>query len=262
MEVLHARPPESKAPPPGDTEQQEALRQRGEIPSHIAIIMDGNGRWAKKRGRNRFFGHTEGVASVRDIAEACAELGVQYLTLYTFSTENWQRPAIEVQSLMQLLVHTIRGERETLLKNNIRLNAIGDTGKLPPACRAQLEETIHATAGGDKMMLTLALSYSGRWELVNAMQAIARRIQAGELKPEEIDESTVEAHLCTVGMPDPALLIRTGGELRVSNYLLWQLAYTELYVTERFWPEFRRSNLYDAIRSYQDRERRFGRVVA
>ncbi|HET6569171.1 MAG TPA: isoprenyl transferase [Rhodothermales bacterium] len=262
MELVHARTPESKATPSDDAEQQEALRQRGEIPSHIAVIMDGNGRWAKKRGRNRFFGHTEGVTSVRDVAEACAELGVEYLTLYTFSTENWQRPALEVQSLMQLLVRTIRRERETLLKNNIRLNAIGNLRKLPPACRAELEETIRATAEGHKMTLTLALSYSGRWELVNAMQEIARRVQSGELEPEEIDESVIEDHLCTVGMPDPALLIRTGGELRVSNYLLWQLAYTELYVTERFWPEFRRSNLYEAVRSYQDRERRFGRVVA
>ncbi len=262
MELVQALTSSEKVQSSDDAAQQEALRQRGEIPSHIAIIMDGNGRWAKQRGHNRFFGHVEGVSSVRDIAEACAQVGVRYLTLYTFSTENWQRPAMEVSSLMKLLVHTIRRERQTLLKNNIRLSAIGDLDKLPTACRVELEETMRATEAGAKMTLTLALSYSGRWELTNAMREIARKVQRGELDPETICEETISNHLCTAGIPDPELLVRTGGELRVSNYLLWQLAYTELYVTDRYWPEFRRPHLYEAILSYQDRDRRFGRVVA
>jgi undecaprenyl diphosphate synthase len=245
-----------------DFAAQSELKRRGTIPSHIAVIMDGNGRWAKGRGYSRLYGHSEGVTSVRDVTEACAQLGVQYLTLYTFSTENWHRPEAEVNSLMDLLVSTIRYERETLLQNNVRLNVIGELEKLPASCRAELEDCIRVTAHGSSMMLTLALSYSGRWDIAQAVRRIASRVERGELDAATVDESVLQAHLCTAGMPDPELLIRTGGEQRISNFLLWQLAYTELYVTQRFWPEFRRQNLYEAVRSFQDRDRRFGRVSA
>ena len=243
-----------------DAAQQEALRRHGEIPRHIAIIMDGNGRWAVERGHSRVVGHHEGVVSVRDVTEACAQLGVGHLTLYTFSTENWHRPRVEVNALMELLVHTIRREKETLLRNDIRLRAIGDLAQLPERCREELEETMGATSGGARMTLHLALSYSGRWEIAAAARALARRVREGGLDPDAIDEEALAAHLSTGGLPDPELLIRTGGEHRVSNFLLWQLAYAELYFTEAFWPAFRRAQLYEAIRDYQRRERRFGRV--
>lgn len=249
-----------KAQSAEDAALQDALRQRGEIPKHIAVIMDGNGRWAKERGQNRVVGHHEGVASVRDITEACAQLGVQHLTLYTFSTENWYRPAAEVDALMQLLVHTLRKETETLRKNNIRLRAIGDLSQLPDACRRELEEAFEATAGNVRMDLILAMSYSGRWEIAQAAREIARRVAAGTLSPDEVDETTVGRLLTTGDLPDPDLLIRTGGELRISNFLLWQIAYTEMYITDLFWPAFRREQLYEAVRDFQDRERRFGRV--
>jgi undecaprenyl diphosphate synthase len=251
-------------PPSGltaDQALQQALKDRGPIPQHIAIIMDGNGRWARQRGKWRVVGHHEGVVSVRVIAEACAELGVRYLTLYTFSTENWQRPSVEVNALMQLLISTLRREKETMMRNNIRMQAIGDLGMLPPACQAEMAEAVSETADNSRMTLNLALSYSGRWELVQAMRTLAHRVADGDLTPEAIDEHLISQTLSTAGMPDPDLLIRTGGELRVSNFLLWQIAYTELYVTKCLWPSFRREQLYEAIRSYQDRDRRFGRVL-
>lgn len=230
------------------------------LPRHIAIIMDGNGRWAKERGDPRVVGHYEGVESVRDITEACAQIGVDYLTLYTFSVENWQRPAGEVNALMTLLLRTIRRERKTLNDNNIRLQAIGDLAKLPSKARRELQETLTATADNTRMTLVLALSYSGRWELVEAVRTLARRARQGTLAPEAIDETLVAQTLATAGMPDPDLLIRTGGDYRVSNFLLWQIAYTEMVITDRYWPAFRRDQLYEAVRVFQHRDRRFGRI--
>ena len=224
--------------------------------------MDGNGRWAKQQGKTRVSGHREGVESVRDITEACAQIGVQHLTLYTFSTENWHRPAAEVTALMELLVRTIRKQAERLHKNGIRLKTIGDIRRLPERGQRELAEAIELTAGNERMTLTLALSYGSRWEITEAVRQLARDVRAGRLDPDAIDEARVSATLQTAGTPDPDLLVRTAGELRVSNFLLWQIAYTELYVTENFWPAFRRDALYDAVRSYQDRERKFGRVDA
>ena len=243
-----------------DREAQQALVARGPIPQHIACIMDGNGRWAKARGKNRVTGHREGVTSVRDVTEACAQLGVGHLTLYTFSTENWNRPAAEVSALMELLVRTLRREAERLHENGIRLHAIGDLSRLPARGQRELEEAFALTAGNDRMTLTLALSYGARWEITEAVRQIAERAQRGALDPASITEATVTDALLTAGLPDPDLLVRTAGEMRVSNFLLWQIAYTELYVTDRHWPDFRREALYDAVRSYQDRDRRFGRV--
>ena len=249
-----------KAQTAEDAAQQEALSQSGAIPRHIAIIMDGNGRWARERGDPRVVGHYEGVESVRDITEACAQIGVKYLTLYTFSVENWQRPAGEVNALMTLLLRTIRRERKTLNENNIRLQAIGNVSKLPARARRELQDTLDATEDNTRMTLVLALSYSGRWEIVEAARTLARRARQGTLDPEAIDEALVADTLDTSGIPDPDLLIRTGGEYRGSNFLLWQLAYTEMFITERYWPAFRRDQLYDAIRAYQRRDRRFGRI--
>ena len=241
-----------------DAEAQEALRTRGQIPEHIAIIMDGNGRWARQRGQDRVIGHHEGVISVRDIVEACAQLGVSHLTMYTFSTENWNRPPSEVDALMQLLIHTIRRESDTLRRNKIRLTAIGDLSRLPDACRDELFDAINTTSQNTRMTLCLAISYSGRSEIARACRTIAQRVASGEIAAEDVNEAMVSAELDTAGVPDPDLLIRTGGELRVSNFLLWQIAYTEMYITEDFWPEFRREQLYEAIRDFQNRERRFG----
>jgi len=243
-----------------DDRRQADLKQRGEIPSHIACIMDGNGRWARRRDQARFVGHREGVTSVREVAEACTELGVDYLTLYTFSTENWERPDPEVNALMRLLIQTVEEEKATLMENDIRLRTIGSLSELPEACQEVLAQTKRETASNERMELTLALSYSGRSELVAAARRLAERVQQGELRAEDIDESALEHHLDTKDMPDPDLLVRTGGEYRLSNFLLWQSAYTELYITDRYWPDFRRCALYDAIRSYQDRDRRFGRI--
>ena len=243
-----------------DRDMQEALKARGPIPVHIACIMDGNGRWAKSRGKTRVIGHREGVVSVRDVTEACAQIGVGHLTLYTFSTENWHRPAAEVSALMELLVRTVRREAEKLHRNGIRLNAIGDLARLPARGQRELAEAIDLTSGNERMTLTLALSYGARWEITEAVRDIAEAVRDGRLDPADISEATVSDALLTAGLPDPDLLVRTAGELRVSNFLLWQIAYTELYVTERFWPDFRREALYEAIRSFQDRERRFGRV--
>lgn len=233
---------------------------RKKLPRHIAIIMDGNGRWAKQKGKLRIFGHSNGVTAVKDTVEAAAELGVQYLTLYAFSTENWNRPKIEINALMELLVSTIHKETETLIKNNIRLLAIGDLESLPKKCFKELMEAIDKTAGNTQMTLVLALSYSSRWEIINAARQIAREVAAKKLKPDEIDESVINSFLCTDGIPDPELLIRTSGELRISNFLLWQIAYSELYFTDRLWPDFRKEDLYEAIINFQSRERRFGKT--
>jgi len=222
--------------------------------------MDGNGRWAEERGKPRVFGHRAGVESVRDVTECCAELGVGYLTLYTFSTENWRRPRREVDALMQLLVHTTRQEIRTLLENGIRLVATGDLDSLPAAPRRELHDAMKLSADGDRMTLNLAISYSGRWELVQASRELARAAREGAVDPENITEETLAAALQSHGIPDPDLLVRTGGEQRVSNFLLWQIAYSELYFTECRWPDFRRKELYEAVRSYQHRERRFGDV--
>jgi undecaprenyl diphosphate synthase len=243
-----------------DAARQAALKVRGEIPVHIAAIMDGNGRWAKQQGRTRVAGHREGVESVRDITEACAQLGVQHLTLYTFSTENWQRPPKEVVALMELLVRTIRREVGRLQENNIRVQTLGQLDRLPKRAAAEMREAEELTRNNTRMTLNLALSYSGRWELARAARLIAEEAAAGRLDPASVDEDTIAMHLTTAGMPDPDLLVRTGGDLRVSNFLLWQLAYTEIYLTEQFWPAFRRTSLYAAIEDYQNRERRFGRI--
>ena len=249
-----------RAKTPADLDVQEQLKAEGPLPRHIAVIMDGNGRWAAERGKPRVFGHRAGVEAVRDTVRACGELGVEYLTLYTFSTENWQRPRPEVDALMQLLVHTTRREVSELLENNVQLNAIGDLDALPEVARRELTDAIEITSVNDGLVLTLAISYSGRWEIVRAARRIAERVSDGEIRTDEIDENVFSASLTTSSMPDPDLLVRTGGELRVSNFLLWQLAYAEIFVTPTFWPDFRRDALYAAIRSFHDRERRFGRV--
>jgi undecaprenyl diphosphate synthase len=230
------------------------------LPQHIAIIMDGNGRWAKQQGEQRIFGHENGVRSVRDTVEAAAELGVKYLTLYAFSTENWNRPKEEVIALMQLLVHTISAETKTLNENNIRLQAIGDLESLPADCYNELQEAIQKTKDNSRTTLVLALSYSSRWELIHAMKQIAEKTEQGTLSPKDITEETINAHLCTAGMPEPELMIRTSGEHRISNFLLWQLAYAELYFTDKLWPDFRKEDLYEAILDFQNRERRFGKT--
>ncbi|KAF0129617.1 MAG: undecaprenyl diphosphate synthase [Bacteroidetes bacterium] len=232
----------------------------GQLPKHIAIIMDGNGRWAKQHGQHRVFGHKNGVTAVRESAEAAAELGVSYLTLYAFSTENWNRPKIEVNALMQLLLQTINNEISTLNKNNIRLNAIGDLDSLPAINRKHLMKAIEETKHNDRMTLTLALSYSSRWEIVQAVKKLADKIVKGECTPEMVDAQCIEGLLNTGGMPDPELLIRTSGEFRISNFMLWQIAYSELYFTNTLWPDFRKEDLYAAIVDYQHRERRFGKT--
>ena len=230
------------------------------LPRHIAIIMDGNGRWAKEKGEDRLFGHYNGVASVRDIVEGCAELGVQYLTLYAFSTENWDRPEDEVEGLMELLVTTIRKEVETLSKNNIRLHMIGDLSMLPDYAQKELNEALEITAKNTGLNLIMALSYSGRWEILNAVKKIATTVEKGQLKAAKIDYATIQEHLETANFPDPELMIRTSGEYRISNFLLYQLAYSELYFTDVRWPDFRKENLYKAILDFQKRERRFGKT--
>ena len=230
------------------------------LPKHVAVIMDGNGRWAKKKGGLRIFGHQSAITAVRETVEAAAELGIGYLTLYAFSTENWSRPKMEVNALMQLLVTTIRKETATLTKNNIRLKAIGDIESLPEACRRELSEAMALTETNNRMTLVLALSYSGRWDITQAMKAMGQDLQHGVLKLEDIREETVSNYLSTRNMPDPELLIRTSGEQRISNFLLWQLAYSELYITDLLWPDFRKQHLYEALLSFQRRERRFGKI--
>ena len=228
------------------------------IPSHIAIIMDGNGRWAKQRGQIRSFGHQAGAETVHTIAEASARLGVKFLTLYTSSTGNWNRPVDEVAALMSLLMDSI--EEETFMKNNISFRIIGDTAKLPSNVLARLEQCIERTSHNTGMCLTLALSYSSKWELTEAMKQIVQEVMAHKLDPNTIDDKTIDKHLATSYMPDPDLLIRTGGEIRLSNYLLWQCAYSELYFCNTFWPDFGAEELYKAVYDYQQRERRFGKT--
>lgn len=230
------------------------------LPRHIAIIMDGNGRWAKEKGEDRLYGHYQGVESVRDVVEGAAELGIGYLTLYAFSTENWDRPAEEVSGLMELLVTTVRKEVSTLNKNNIRLHVIGDLNMLPANAQNELMEAIEITAVNTGLNLIMALSYSGRWEILEAVRGIASAVKEGSLDPASIDEKIFQDHLSTHAFPDPELMIRTSGEYRISNFLLYQLAYAELYFTDICWPDFRKENLYQAIVDYQQRERRFGKI--
>src|SRR5687768_2938633 len=222
--------------------------------------MDGNGRWAREQGQDRLYGHYHGVESVRDIVEGCAELGLSYLTLYAFSTENWDRPEYEVVGLMELLVKSIRNEIETLRKNNIRLHVIGDMKMLPVYAQTELVEALEITSECSGLNLIMALSYSGRWELLNAVKSISYEVQKGNLSVEEIDQATLQKYLCTGNFPDPELMIRTSGEYRISNFLLYQLAYAELYFTNVRWPEFRKMNLYEAIINFQGRQRRFGKT--
>lgn len=230
------------------------------MPAHIAIIMDGNGRWAKGLGKLRVFGHQNGVTAVRECTEACAELGVKYLTLYAFSTENWGRPKAEIMALMELLVQTIRKETPTLQKNNVRLQSIGNMADLPDKCRNELQEAIDATSNNTRMTLVLALSYSSKSDIMNGIRSIALEVKEGKLNPAEITEQTLESRLSTAGMPYPELMIRTSGEQRISNFLLWELAYSELYFSPKLWPDFTREDLYAAIADFQKRERRFGKT--
>ena len=230
------------------------------LPKHIAIIMDGNGRWAKKKGAMRIFGHKNAIKAVREVTEACAELGVEHLTLYAFSTENWSRPKFEVDSLMELLVTTIGKETKTLMDNQVRLSTIGDTESLPKKCQKELQEAIDYTQKNTGLNLILALSYSGRWEIIEAVKKIATEVKNGELHIDNIDSQLFSKYLNTNNIPDPELLIRTSGEMRISNFLLWQIAYSEIYITPILWPDFRREHLYEAIVDYQLRERRFGKT--
>lgn len=230
------------------------------LPDHIAVIMDGNGRWAKQRGKLRIFGHQNGVNAVRETAEACAELGVNYLTLYSFSTENWRRPKAEIDALMNLLVKTISAELPTLHKNDIRLKAIGELADLPASCRDNLAKAIFETRNNKRMTLTLALSYSAKWDMIRCIKDIAEDVKKGKIKPDDINEELINSHLATSEMPHPELLIRTSGEQRISNFLLWEIAYSELYFTPVLWPDFKRDDLYKAIIEYQRRERRFGKT--
>ena len=239
---------------------QAQLKKSGEIPTHIAIIMDGNGRWAKSRGLPRFAGHKEGVESVRDIVEAASQVGVKFLTLYTFSTENWKRPVEEVSILMRLLLKNLKERVDELDENDIKLTCIGDMNSLPQEVQKQLAADIERTKNNKQMTLNLALSYSGRWELLEAFKSINRSIQQKELLIEEISEETISNHLTTKNIPDPDLIIRTSGEFRLSNFLIWQAAYSEYVISNVFWPEFRRKELYEAISNFQKRERRFGKV--
>ncbi|QEC80561.1 isoprenyl transferase [Mucilaginibacter ginsenosidivorax] len=230
------------------------------LPKHVAIIMDGNGRWAKEKGKLRVFGHHNGVISVRDVVEGCDKLGVKYITLYTFSSENWSRPKFEVMAIMELMVSTIHKEIAGFMKNNIKLNAIGDLDLLPAKCLKELNNAMETTKGNTGVILTLALSYGSRREILHAAKNIAAQVKSGELEIEDINEAVFERNLFTNDMPDPELLIRTGGEYRISNYLLWQIAYAELYFTTKLWPDFRKEDLYEAILDYQKRERRFGKT--
>jgi len=243
-----------------DKKIQEELKKSGEIPAHIAIIMDGNGRWAKKRGLPRVAGHKRGVDTVKEIVEACAEIGVKFLTLYTFSTENWKRPKDEVSTLMRLLLRSLKDRVNELNDNDIRLTTIGDLEALPFEVQKQLKVDIERTKNNKKMVLNLALSYSGRWELLEAIKEISNLSAKGKISEKDIDEKFVSSFLTTKDIPDPDLLIRTSGEFRVSNFLLWQIAYSEFVITETLWPDFSKYDLYDAIKVFQKRERRFGKV--
>ncbi|NBA85317.1 isoprenyl transferase [Emticicia sp. CRIBPO] len=231
------------------------------LPKHIAVIMDGNGRWAKKQGAMRIFGHHHGIRSVRDTVEACSEIGIKYLTLYTFSTENWNRPKLEVDGIMQLLVKTIRDEVPELHKNNVKLKSIGDKDQLPSRARRELDEAIEMTKDNTGLTLILALSYSGKWDIIQAVKSIAGEVKAGKMAVEDINETNFCEYLATEEAPDVDLLIRTGGDHRISNYLLWQSAYAELlFMDDIYWPEFRKEHLFNAVLTYQQRERRFGKT--
>ncbi len=243
-----------------DKQKQLDLQKSGVIPEHIAIIMDGNGRWATKNGSIRLHGHKVGVESVRDITESCAQIGVKYLTLYAFSTENWGRPSLEIRGLMRLLVSSLRKEAENLHANDIRLVTIGQLDRFPKDCKRELEEAIELTKNNKGLQLCLALSYSGRWDITEAVKKIANHVKENRLDPSLINDQMITDHLSTADIPDPDLIIRTSGEYRISNFLLWQLAYSELYITKQFWPDFRRDELYEAIESYQGRDRRFGKL--
>jgi len=243
-----------------DIKSIDQLKKKGNIPSHIAIIMDGNGRWAKKRGLPRVAGHKKGVETVRDMVQACSELGVKYLTLYTFSTENWKRPQEEVTTLMRLIVKSLKNETDDLNANNVKLTTIGDTSSLPKIVQQELEQAVLKTNNNTKLVLNLALSYSSRWELINAVKNISKQVKENKLLISDINEDVIASNLETKDMPDPDLLIRSGGEYRISNFLLWQLAYAELYISDVLWPDFKAKNLLDAIVDYQNRERRFGQV--
>jgi undecaprenyl diphosphate synthase len=238
----------------------ENLKQRGEIPKHIAVIMDGNGRWAKNRGLPRVSGHQRGIETVREAVEVCANLNVEHLTLYTFSKENWKRPKDEVSTLMRLIVKSLQNETDELHKNNIKLRAIGNIQSLPEIVQKELHQAMDKTKDNDRMALNLALSYSGRWDLVEAVKKIAELYKNDSVNKEAIDEELVSQNLVTSDIPDPDLMIRSGGELRVSNFLLWQIAYSEIYVTKVLWPDFNSETLFEAIRDFQNRERRFGQV--
>ena len=246
---------------PGDEERVRALVAHGNLPRHVAIIMDGNGRWAARRSRPRIFGHRAGMRSVRAVLEAAGDIHIPWLTLYAFSKENWKRPRAEVDALMLLLRRYIAAERKELMERGVRVRAIGELGRLEPENRRDLEQIIEETSGNDRLTVTLAISYGGRAEIVDAARAAARAVRAGTMDPEAIDEATLAGFLYAPDMPDPDLLIRTSGEMRISNFLLWQIAYTELYVTDILWPDFRRDAFFDAIEAYQARERRFGAVL-
>lgn len=230
------------------------------LPSHVAIIMDGNGRWAQQRGLERIFGHQQGVSALREVIETAAELGIRYLTLYAFSTENWGRPDVEVSALMGIMIQSLNNETSTLIKNNIRLKAIGDVDRLAVDVRERLFDTINLTSVGTGLNLVVAISYSSRWEITEAARRISADVSCGKIKADSIKEEDFEKYLTTYGIPDPELLIRTSGEFRISNFLLWQLAYTELYFTGKFWPDFGKEDFYDAIIDFQKRERRFGKT--
>jgi len=243
-----------------DKKLQEKIAESGKIPEHIAIIMDGNGRWAQTKGNIRIFGHKAGVDSVRDITESCAQLGVKHLTLYAFSTENWSRPSIEINGLMKILVQSLKNEAKRLNENNIKFVTIGQIERLPQKCQRQISEVTDLTKDNDRLQLCLALSYSGRWDITEAVKRLSEQVKHGTLDPQDINDDLISCHLSTAEVPDPDLIIRTSGEFRISNFLLWQLAYSELYITETYWPDFRRAELYKAIKSYQQRDRRYGKV--
>ncbi|WMN07573.1 isoprenyl transferase [Marivirga arenosa] len=235
---------------------------KNNLPKHVAVIMDGNGRWAKKQGAARVFGHKNAIKSVRDTVEGCAELGISHLSLYAFSTENWGRPKMEVDALMQLLVSTIKSEMKTLMENDVRLSSIGDIKKLPTKCNNELESAIEQTANNKGLNLILALNYSGKWDIMQACRKAMTATENNKLKAKDLTEVEFEKFLSTSGIPDPELLIRTSGEYRISNFMLWQLAYSEIYITDILWPDFRKEHLHEALLNYQSRERRFGKVLS
>lgn len=243
-----------------DRLRQETLRQSGDLPRHIAVIMDGNGRWARERGLPRVAGHREGVASVREIVRTCGQLGIEYLTLYAFSTENWKRPTNEVSILMNLLLHYLKSEVDELNRNNVHLKAIGNLNALPKPVQRQLHQSIDQLSGNSGLTLTLALSYSGRWDILRAVQTLALDVRGGKLSPEDISEDVLRTYLTTADVPDPDIMIRTSGEMRLSNFLLWEMAYSEIHVAPVYWPDFRREHLYGALVDYLTRERRFGQT--